>query len=90
MNIRDVSWQTPALSVARHRRPLGLPGWSGRVGYVPPAMSTTPNSATTTPTRCTPRTRSPSSAAASSTVVTGYSELATATVDSSPSVVETL
>ena len=58
--------------------------------YVPPAISTTPSSATTTPARWIPRTRSPSSAAASSTVVTGYRELATATVDSSPSVVETL
>ena len=52
--------------------------------YVPAAISTTPHNAITTPTRCTPRTRSPSSSAASTTVVTGYSELATATLDSSP------
>ena len=58
--------------------------------HVPAAIITTPHSAMTTPVRCTPRTRSPSSAAASSTVVTGYSELATATVDSSPIVVAVL
>ena len=52
--------------------------------YPPAAISTTPARATTTPIRCTPCTRSPSSSAASMTVVTGYSELATATLDSSP------
>ena len=68
----------------RMARPARKAAGEALRAYPPAAISTTPPSATTTPIRCTPCTRSPSSSAASITVVTGYSELATATLDSSP------
>jgi hypothetical protein len=73
-----------ALAAQSGKRPRRAPAQRAAAATHPPAIIATPASAAATPARCTVRIRSPSTARASTTVATGYSEPTTATMLSAP------